>query len=67
MKVVSAKGDTVDEICWQHYGKTQGVTEQVYEANPGLCDRGVRLPAGLRIYLPEVAQSSTKEVVQLWD
>lgn len=67
MDVTTCAGDTVDEICMQRYGKTQGITEQVYEGNPGLCEKGVMLPAGLRIYLPDVAQSSTKETVQLWD
>ncbi|TLX52838.1 phage tail protein, partial [Stutzerimonas nosocomialis] len=28
------QGDTVDAICWRHYGRTAGVVEQVLDANP---------------------------------
>ncbi|MGM7571152.1 tail protein X, partial [Klebsiella pneumoniae] len=28
MKVRAYQGDTVDALCWRHYGRTQGVTEQ---------------------------------------
>ncbi|MBN0734782.1 tail protein X, partial [Pseudomonas aeruginosa] len=27
MKVRAYQGDTVDALCWRHYGRTQGVTE----------------------------------------
>lgn len=36
MKVKALQGDTVDLLCFRHYGTTQGVTEQVLAANPGL-------------------------------
>lgn len=36
MKVRAHQYDTVDALCWRHYGRTQGVTEQVLKANPGL-------------------------------
>ncbi|PAM39548.1 tail protein X, partial [Klebsiella pneumoniae] len=26
MKVRAYQGDTVDALCWRHYGRTQGVT-----------------------------------------
>lgn len=29
MKVRAHQYDTVDALCWRHYGRTQGVTEQV--------------------------------------
>ncbi|AZP49590.1 phage tail protein [Rahnella aquatilis] len=67
MNIITAQDDTVDLICWRYYGKTQGVTEQVYTANPGLCELGPLLPGGRSIYLPEVAQQTTAETVQLWD
>ena len=35
MKVRALQNDTVDQLCWRHYGKTAGVTEKVLEANPG--------------------------------
>ena len=35
MKVRAYQGDTVDALCWRHYGRTQGVTEQVLQAIRG--------------------------------
>lgn len=67
MNVIASDGDTVDLLCWRHYGKSKGVTEQAYLANPGLCDKGPLLSAGTVVYLPEVTQSTTQETVQLWD
>lgn len=40
MKVRAHQYDTVDALCWRHYGRTQGVTEQVLKANPGLAEYG---------------------------
>lgn len=38
MKVIAHQYDTVDALCWRHYGRTQGMTEIVLAANPGLAD-----------------------------
>lgn len=35
MKVKALQGDTVDLLCWRHYGTTQGMTEKVIAANLG--------------------------------
>ena len=51
MKVRAYQGDTVDALCWRHYGRTQGVTEQVLQANPGLAEHGPFLPHGLQVEL----------------
>ncbi len=48
MKVRAHQYDTVDALCWRHYGRTQGVTEQVLKANPGLAEYGPFLPHGCR-------------------
>ncbi|MHC9396016.1 tail protein X, partial [Serratia ureilytica] len=32
MEVKALQGDTVDQLCYRYYGKTQGVTEAVLEA-----------------------------------
>ena len=29
MRVIANQGDTVDQICQRHYGRTAGITEQV--------------------------------------
>ncbi|EIT4025546.1 TPA: phage tail protein, partial [Escherichia coli] len=53
MKVRAYQYDTVDALCWRHYGRTQGVTEQVLKANPGLAEYGPFLPHGLQVELPD--------------
>lgn len=65
------RGDSIDLICYQHYGHTQNVVEKVLERNRGLSLHGVLLPAGLQIVLPEIAApesgANTRELVRLWD
>lgn len=69
MTVVRARqGETVDAICWRHYGRTAGTTEQVFEANPGLADIGAILPTGHPVTLPEIeVQAERADTVNLWD
>ena len=64
MKVKALQGDTVDLLCFRHYGTTQGVT--VLAANPGLCGQ-IFLEAGQEVELPEQEEKKTRETVQLWD
>jgi len=64
MKVRAQQYDTVDEICWRHYGRTQGM---VLQANPGLAEHGPILPHGLEVELPDVTAAATVQAVQLWD
>ncbi len=62
------QGDTVDAICWRHYGRTAGVVEQVLDANPGLADLGPVIPNGTLVALPDVAvQAEQRPMVNLWD
>lgn len=67
MKVRALQGDTVDALCWRHYGRTAGVTEQVLEANPGLAALGPVLPMGLEIEIPDQPAQPVTRRVQLWD
>lgn len=67
MKVRAHQYDTVDALCWRHYGRTQGVTEQVLRANPGLAEHGPFLPHGLQVELPDIPASTIAQTVQLWD
>ncbi len=66
MKVRAYQYDTVDALCWRHYGRTQGVTEQVLKANPGLAEYGP-LYHGLQVELPDIPTTTTVQTVQLWD
>ena len=60
--------DTVDALCWRHYGRTAGVTEAVLEANPGLADHGPTLPQSLLVQMPEAqATAPQRQMVNLWD
>ncbi|MCQ4319731.1 tail protein X [Stutzerimonas stutzeri] len=62
------QGDTVDALCWRHYGRTAGVVEQVLAANPGLADHGPVIPNGTLITLPDAApQAERRQMVNLWD
>jgi len=62
------QNDTVDALCWRHYGRTAGVVEAVLEANPGLADKGPVLPSGLLVTLPELqAAAPERQMVNLWD
>ncbi|MGN2381297.1 tail protein X [Pseudomonas juntendi] len=62
------QNDTVDALCWRHYGRTAGVVEAVLDANPGLADQGPVLPAGLLVTLPEQQMTAPEQqMVSLWD
>lgn len=63
----AAQGDTVDAICWRHYGRTAGVVEQVLDANPGLASLGPILPHGTAVQLPDITTQQQRQTVQLWD
>jgi phage tail protein X len=65
--VHAAQGDTLDAICWRHYGRTAGVVEQVLDANPGLASLGPILPHGTAVQLPDITTQQQRQTVQLWD
>lgn len=67
MKIYALQGDTVDEICFRWYGRTQQVVELVYAANTGLAEMGPVLPHGYAVELPELPASSMSETLNLWD
>jgi phage tail protein X len=68
MKVIAEQGDTVDALCWRHYGRTEGLVELVLEMNAGLADYGTTLPHGLEVTMPEPpTQQAKAQLVQLWD
>ncbi|MDN0081604.1 tail protein X [Crenobacter sp. SG2305] len=68
MRVIAHQGDTVDALCWRHYGRTAGVTEAVLAANPGLADFGAILPHGTAVDLPDLTPTpQPARMVKLWD
>ncbi|MGQ5524839.1 tail protein X [Chitinimonas sp. PSY-7] len=67
MRVIAHQGDTVDLICYRHYGRTAGVVETVLQANRGLAALGPVLPHGTAVVLPELPTPPTATLIQLWD
>ncbi|AOR59298.1 phage tail protein [Pectobacterium parmentieri] len=67
MNVIAQQGDTLDALCYRHYGRTQGAVESVLGANPGLAEFGAMLPHGTPVTLPDIAAASVAETVSLWD
>lgn len=59
--------DTVDSLCWRHYGATQSMVEAVLQANPGLAGLGPVLPQGMEVRMPVVTAKPIQTVIQLWD
>lgn len=58
-------GDMIDAICKAHYGR-EDMAVAVYEANPGLAQRGPILGMGVVITLPEVAPAAPRKPIRLW-
>lgn len=63
--ITANQGDTVDLICWRHYGRTAGITESVLAANPGIAAMP-HLPMGTQVILPELAPEAQRDIIQLW-
>lgn len=63
----TSDGDILDDICTRYYGDLAWTLEAVFAANPGLAARGPRLPAGLLITLPEIAdEKRAAPTIRLW-
>ncbi len=57
-------GDTIDAIAFEHYGRHQGTTEAILEANRGLAEHPLMLPAELTITLPDLAPDAATQSVK---
>ncbi|MFV0627295.1 MAG: tail protein X [Alphaproteobacteria bacterium] len=66
MIYISKDGETLDFICWVHYGCTAGVLEKVLEANRHLAEAGAVLSAGIRITLPTIDEPKSNQKIKLW-
>ncbi|XVJ50887.1 MAG: phage tail protein [Vampirovibrio sp.] len=59
-------GDTLDLICFQHYGSTDAVLT-VLESNPLIANAPAELTQGVKIILPDwTAPSNEGEAIVLW-
>lgn len=61
------QAETVDALCWRHYGRTLGTVEAVLQSNPGLARHGLVLPQGLLVLMPDLQAPPKKTTVTLWD
>ncbi|WP_224825578.1 tail protein X [Cognatishimia sp. MH4019] len=61
------EGDTVDAIAYRHYGRHNGTTEVIFEANRGLAKLPLVLPEGTILTLPDLAEADPIQTVKLYD
>lgn len=66
-EIRTRQGESVDALCWRHYGRTLGAVEAVLLANPGLARHGLVLPQGLLVLMPDLKATPKKTTVTLWD
>lgn len=66
-KIRTQQNETVDALCWRHYGRTRAAVEAVLLANPGLAGHGPLLPQGIQVLMPDLPTPQPKPTVQLWD
>lgn len=66
-QIRTQQNESVDALCWRHYGRTQGAVEAVLQANPGLARQGLILPQGLLVHMPPLSAPPPKTTVTLWD
>lgn len=66
-QIRTLQAETVDALCWRHYGHTLGAVEAVLQANPGLASCGLILPQGSLVLMPTLPAPATKTTVSLWD
>lgn len=63
--------ERLDQAVANHYGlgnadTVGGYVEAVLESNPGLADKGLTLPAGTVIDMPDDAAPEVQALVRLW-
>lgn len=66
-QVRTQQKESVDALCWRHYGRTLGAVEAVLQANPGLARLGLVLPQGILVTMPTLSAPPPKTTVSLWD
>lgn len=58
-------GETLDYICWKHYGNTNNV-EKVLSVNRHIASMGAILTAGIQITLPVFEEPKSSKKIKLW-
>jgi phage tail protein X len=63
----SLQGDTVDMIASRCYDGDTSMVTSIMSANPGLAGKGIILPKGTLVTLPERTTTTTTATTSLWD
>ncbi|MGI9278208.1 MAG: tail protein X [Endozoicomonas sp.] len=66
-KYTTKDGDMLDAICYRHYGNLNGTVERVLNANPGLCEKPLVMPAGIVIDLPVLDSAEVNDAIDLFE
>ncbi|ASN72216.1 hypothetical protein 3S15_3 [uncultured Caudovirales phage] len=68
-RVRTIAGDSANVLLYREIGRSDDTAEEAFWlANPGLAEHGVALPAGLWVYLPELAAAAPQNApVTAWD
>lgn len=64
-RIVTHDGDVLDDLVWQHYGRSD-VLAAVLKANPALAQLPPVLEAGFIIELPDLPLPVEAPVIRLW-
>ncbi len=64
--VTTEEGDSVDLIAFKRFGASNGTTESILDANPGLAALGPVLPAGVKVIIPVPVQKDRRQSTRLW-
>lgn len=67
MIIYARQNETVDEIAYRLFGRTNGLVELIYQSNPKLCQLPAKLPLGTQITIPDVVPQAEQKQVKLWD
>ena len=65
MIYVTKDGETLDQICWKHYGNTRNM-EKVLNANRHIANMDAVLDAGIKVTLPAFEEPKTTQKIKLW-
>jgi phage tail protein X len=62
---ITQEGDAADLIMFKRFGDSSA-TATFLDTNPGLAERGPKLPAGLTLRIPVPVQKDRKQSTRLW-
>lgn len=65
-KYTTVEGDRVDAIAARELGNS-GFAGLIYDANRGLADLGIILPAGIEITLPDPPIFEPRRIIRIYD